>query len=245
MKNILIVGATSAMAAACARRWSDGGARFYLVGRNADKLTQVADDLVGRGAEAKTLALDMNQFERHAELVSTAFAWLGHVDIVLIAHGTLPDQTACERDAELALREFSNNGLSVISLLTHLANAMEAQGSGSIGVISSVAGDRGRASNYLYGSAKSAVTTFCSGLRVRLLKAGVHLTTIKPGFVATPMTQGLALPAALVATPEQVAVDITRALNRGQAVLYTRWFWRYIMLIIIHLPDVLFRRMKL
>lgn len=245
MKNILIVGATSAIAAACARHWCVGGARFFLVGRSPDKLRQVADDLAGRGAEVHAFELDMNRLEHHARLVQDAFAWLGRVDIALIAHGTLPDQKACEQDAELAIREFTSNGLSVISLLTHLANPMEAQGCGSIGVISSVAGDRGRPSNYLYGSAKSAVTAFCGGLRARLFKAGVNLTTIKPGFVDTPMTKGLPLPAPLVATPEQVAADIAKAMGAGKGTLYTRWFWRYIMLIIIHIPDRIFRKMSL
>lgn len=245
MKNILIVGATSAIAAACARHWCAGGARFFLVGRSPDKLRQVADDLAGRGAEVHAFELDMNRLEHHARLVQDAFAWLGRVDIALIAHGTLPDQKACEQDAELAIREFTSNGLSVISLLTHLANPMEAQGCGSIGVISSVAGDRGRPSNYLYGSAKSAVTAFCGGLRARLFKAGVNLTTIKPGFVDTPMTKGLPLPAPLVATPEQVAADIAKAMDAGKGTLYTRWFWRYIMLIIIHIPDRIFRKMSL
>lgn len=245
MPNILIIGATSAIAAACARRWCAPDSRFFLVGRSPDKLQQVADDLRARGASAQVLALDLNLLDRHAQVIADALAYLGRIDIALIAHGTLPDQKACEQDAALALTEFTSNGLSVISLLTHLANPMEAQGAGCIGVISSVAGDRGRPSNYLYGSAKSAVTAFCSGLRARLYKAGVHLTTIKPGFVDTPMTRGLPLPAPLVATPEQVAKDIVKALESGTGTLYTRWFWRYIMLIIIHIPDRIFRRLSL
>lgn len=245
MKNILIVGATSAIAAACARRWCENGTRFYLVGRNGDKLRQVADDLRARGGEVQTTELDLNELNRHATLLTEAFAWLGRVDIALIAHGTLPDQKACEQDAERAIHEFSSNGLSVISLLTHLANRMEAQQTGSIGVISSVAGDRGRPSNYLYGSAKSAVAAFCSGLRARLSKAGVNVTTIKPGFVDTPMTRDLTLPAALTATPEQVANDIAKALATSKGIVYTRWFWRYIMLIIIHIPERIFRRLSL
>lgn len=245
MKNILILGATSAIATACARRWCEGGARFHLVGRTAEKLRQVADDLSVRGALVKTYELDLNVLESHAGLMLEAFEWLGRIDVVLIAHGTLPNQKACEQDAELAIHEFTSNGLSVISLLTHLANPMEAQGSGSIGVISSVAGDRGRPSNYLYGSAKGAVSIFCSGLRARLFKTGVNLTTIKPGFVDTPMTKGLPLPGILVATPDQVAADIVKAIDSGKNVLYTRWFWRYIMLAIIHIPDRIFRKMNI
>lgn len=245
MKNIFIIGATSAIAAACARRWCGSGARFYLVGRTSDKLRQVVDDLSARGAEVKTCQLDLNVLDSHAGLMLEAFEWLGRIDVVLIAHGTLPDQKACEQDATLAIREFISNGLSVISLLTHLANLMEAQGFGSIGVISSVAGDRGRPSNYLYGSAKSAVTAFCSGLQARLFKADVNLTIIKPGFVDTPMTKGLSLPGILVATPDQVAADIIKGIDSGKSVLYTRWFWRYIMLAIIHIPDRIFRKMKI
>ena len=244
MKNILIVGATSAIAAACARRWCEGGARFYLVGRSADKLRQVADDLSARGAEVHTCELDLNFLESHASLVREAFAWLGRVDVVLVAHGTLPDQKACEQDAELAIREFTSNGLSVISLLTHLANPMEAQGSGSIGVISSVAGDRGRPSNYLYGSAKSAVTAFCGGLRARLFKAGVNLTTIKPGFVDTPMTAAFKK-GALWAKPDQIAKGILRAVDGRRAVVYLPSFWRPIMMVIASIPEFIFRVIKL
>jgi short-subunit dehydrogenase len=178
-------------------------------------------------------------------MLDACYAALGQVDIALIAHGTLPDQKACEQDAQLAIQEFTNNGLSVIALLTELANRMEAQKSGCIAVISSVAGDRGRPSNYLYGAAKGAVTGFCSGLRARLFKSGVHVLTIKPGFVDTPMTQGLALPKLLLVTPDKVAQDIVRAVEKRRDTLYTPWFWRLIMLIIIHIPGALFKRLGL
>jgi decaprenylphospho-beta-D-erythro-pentofuranosid-2-ulose 2-reductase len=245
MKNILIVGATSAIATACARRWSGMGTYFFLVGRNAEKLGQVAGDLAARGAAVYTHALDLNRFDQYATMLNACYAELPQVDIALVAHGTLPDQKACEQNAELAVQEFTNNGLSVIALLTHLANRMETQGKGIIAVISSVAGDQGRPSNYLYGSAKSAVTTFCSGLRARLYKAGVHVLTIKPGFVDTPMTQGLPLPKALVVSPDKVAGDIIRAVEKHRDTLYTPWFWRFIMLIIIHIPGTIFKRMGL
>jgi decaprenylphospho-beta-D-erythro-pentofuranosid-2-ulose 2-reductase len=243
--NILIVGATSAIAIACARKWLEGETVFYLVGRNGDRLGQVASDLAARGALVHTNMLDLNTFDRHSAMLDDCFSKLGRVDIVLVAHGTLPDQPACEQDPKLAIREFSGNGLSVIALLTDLANRMEAQKSGCIAVISSVAGDRGRASNYLYGAAKSAVTVFCSGLRGRLSRSGVQVLTIKPGFVDTPMTQGLALPKLLLATPDKVATDIVKAVDRRRDTLYTPWFWRFIMLIIIHIPNAIFKRMSL
>ena len=245
MQQILVIGATSAIATACARRWVEQGAAFFLVGRSAEKLGQVADDLAAMGATVRTHLLDLNRFDQHASMLDACYATLGQVDIALIAHGTLPDQKACEQDAQLAVQEFTNNGLSVIALLTDLANRMEAQKSGCIAVISSVAGDRGRPSNYLYGAAKGAVTDFCSGLRARLFKSGVHVLTIKPGFVDTPMTQGLALPKLLLVTPDKVAQDIVRAVEKRRDTLYTPWFWRFIMLIIIHIPGALFKRLGL
>jgi short-subunit dehydrogenase len=187
----------------------------------------------------------MNSFALHAKALDECVGKLGIPDIVLVAHGTLPDQAACEKDAELTLREISSNGLSVIALLTLVANHMEGRGAGTIAVISSVAGDRGRASNYVYGAAKSAVSAFCEGLRGRLFGAGVHVLTIKPGFVDSPMTRGLALPALLVASPERVAADILNAIDRKTDTLYTPWFWAPIMLVIKALPSMIFKRLKL
>lgn len=245
MTNVAVFGATSAIATSCARRWAMQGAAFFLVGRTAEKLDQVAGDLITRGATVQTHVLDLSHFDQHAAMLDACYATLGQVDIALIAHGTLPDQKACEQDAQQAVQEFTNNGLSVIALLTDLANRMEVQKSGCIAVISSVAGDRGRPSNYLYGAAKGAVTDFCSGLRGRLFKAGVQVLTIKPGFVATPMTRGLPLPKLLVATPDKVAQNIVRAVEKRRDTLYTPWFWRLIMLIIIHLPEPIFKRLGL
>lgn len=246
MKKIVIIGATSAIAMACARLWATEQAEFFLVGRDTEKLRQTSDDLIARGAAAAhTHALDLNHFDVHSAMLDTCFSTLGRVDVVLIAHGTLPDQAACEKDVDLALREFSSNGLSVIALLILLANRMEAQGSGTIAVISSVAGDRGRPSNYLYGTAKAAVTTFCEGLRARLLKSGVHVVTIKPGFVDTPMTKELPLPGLLVTSPEQVAKDIHKAIRRKSNSIYTPYFWAAIMFLIKAIPSSIFKKLKL
>ena len=246
MKKIVIVGATSAIAMACARLWAAEQAEFFLVGRDTEKLRQIADDLNARGASAAhTHTLDLNQFDAHPAMLETCFSILGRVDIALFAHGTLPDQKACENDVAIALHEFSTNGLSVIALLTLLANRMEVQGSGTIAVISSVAGDRGRPSNYLYGTAKAAVTTFCAGLRARLFKSGVHVLTIKPGFVDTPMTQGLPLPGLLVASAERVATDIHRAIRRKSNSIYTPYFWVPIMFMIKAIPNAVFKKLRL
>jgi decaprenylphospho-beta-D-erythro-pentofuranosid-2-ulose 2-reductase len=243
--GVVIMGATSAIASACARKWAEKGARFFLVGRNSEKLQQVSSDLVARGASAVTThLLDFNQFAGHHGMLDACYGALGQIDIALIAHGSWPDQKACERDADLALREFSNNALSVISLLTQLANRMQAHGSGTIAVISSVAGDRGRSSNYLYGSAKAAVSTFSEGLRTRLCRSGVHVLTVKPGLVDTPMIQGRSLPKFLVATPEKVARDIVRAVACKKNAIYTPSFWAAIMMIVRCLPFPIFKRIK-
>ena len=246
MKRILLIGATSAIASACARLWVAQGARFFLVARDAEKLQALAADLGVRGAESVgTFAMNAEDTSKHGEMLDSALQRLGQVDIALIAHGTLPDQRACEADANLTLREFAINGTSVIALLTVLATQLEQQRSGALAVITSVAGDRGRPSNYVYGSAKAAVSVFCEGLRARLFKAGVSLTDIRPGFVATPMTEGLPLPALLVAQPEQVARRIVAGIDRRVDVLYAPGLWRWIMLIIRHIPGNVFKRLKL
>ncbi len=246
MKKVLIVGATSAIAAACARIWAGQGAALFLVGRSPEKLRSLADDLAVRGAKSvHRLEADANDLPAQAAAVESAARAMGGLDIALIAHGSLPDQAACEADASVMLREIATNGTSVLAWLTVLGNHFEQQGSGAIGVITSVAGDRGRPSNYVYGSAKAAVQAFCEGLRARLFRAGVSLTDIRPGFVATPMTQGLKLPAALVAQPAAVARRITSGIERKVDVLYTPAYWAFIMLVIRSIPRAVFKRLKL
>lgn len=245
MQQVLIIGATSAIAEATARRFAAHGAALVLVARNATRLDAIARDLEVRGAaRVATATLDVNDLAAHAGVLDAAWQHLGDVDVVLVAHGTLPDQAACERSVDTAMAEFATNATSTIALLTALALRMESRRGGTIAVISSVAGDRGRASNYLYGSAKAAVTSFLSGLRQRLGPAGVNVLTIKPGFVDTPMTRefkkGLAW-----AKPDTVARGIMRAIDARRGVAYLPWFWSPIMLAIRHVPEPLFRRMKL
>ena len=246
MKGILIIGGTSAIAVACARLWAAQGCRLFLVARNTEKMEQTAADLRARGAGAvTTFCMDAADLDAHAPMLDACVAALGQVDITLIAHGTLPDQKACEQDVQLALRELVNNGCSVIALVIRLANLLEAQCCGSLGVISSVAGDRGRPSNYVYGTAKAAVSTFLEGLRPRLFKAGVHVTDIRPGFVATPMTRHLDLPALLVARPDTVAARIVKAIERHDDTVYVPGYWALIMLAIRSIPQPIFKRMHL
>jgi decaprenylphospho-beta-D-erythro-pentofuranosid-2-ulose 2-reductase len=244
MTNVLIVGATSAIAQATATRYAAEGARFFLVGRNAGKLAAVAEDLGVRGAAgAETYTLDVTAIERHAEMLDAATKALGTVDAVLIAHGTLGDQQASEAFVEETLREWDTNCTSVIALLTLLANHFERQRHGVIAVITSVAGDRGRRSNYVYGAAKAALNTFLQGLRGRLSAANVRVVTIKPGFVDTPMTAHLPK-GMLFASPERVGADIHRAMTKGPDVLYTPWFWRYIMMIVKAIPEPIFKKLS-
>lgn len=244
-ERLLVIGATSAIATAVARRYAQRAARIGLIGRRADALEALAADLRVRGAaEVDTWVLDANDIARHADCLDAAWQRFGGFDHVLLAHGVLPDQAQCQASVAAALASFDTNARSVLALLTELANRFERQGSGVIGVISSPAGDRGRASNYVYGAAKAAVTALSSGLRHRLAGKGVRVITILPGFVDTPMTA--AFPKGpLWATPEKVAADIDRALAHGFGSIYTPWFWRWIMLIVRHIPERLFVRTKL
>ncbi len=244
-QRILIIGAASAIAEAAARQWAGRGAALFLVARNAAKLETIAADLRVRGAASVAVqAMDATDTAAHAAMLDAAVAALGGIDAALIAHGTLPDQKACEASVELTLQEIDNNGLSVIALATRLANLMEAQGSGSLAVISSVAGDRGRQSNYVYGAAKGMVTRFLQGLRNRLAKKGVQVLTIKPGFVDTPMTAAFKK-GALWAQPEDVARGILAAIDKGRDEVYLPGFWRLIMLVIRHIPERIFKKLSL
>lgn len=245
MRKTLIIGATSAIAQATARRLAESGEALFLVARNPDKLAAMADDLKVRGAAAvQTEVLDVLDYDRHKVVVNAAIESLDGLTLALIAHGTLPDQKACEQSFELTQREFQINALSTISLLTHLASYFEERGQGTIAVISSVAGDRGRQSNYVYGSAKGALTIFLQGLRNRLHKAGVTVLTVKPGFVDTPMTvdfkKGI-----LWEKPDRVAKSILYAVRKRRDVAYIPWFWRYIMLAIKVTPEAAFKRLNL
>lgn len=245
MRRILIMGATSAIAEATAREFAALGAALFLVGRDSARLSAIADDLRLRGASQVDMqVMDARALDDYPQLVDAASACLGGLDTALIAHGTLSDQAAAQASIALLDDEFRVNALSQMALCTVLGNRFEAQGHGCIAVISSVAGDRGRQSNYVYGAAKAAVTAFTSGLRQRLHLKGVVVLTIKPGFVDTPMTAAFRK-GPLWATPAQVARAIVRAIQQRRAVLYTPWFWWPIMLIIRHLPEALFRRLRL
>lgn len=244
--RIAVFGATSAIAQAVARIYAARGARLFLVGRDAAKLAAVRDDLVARGAKQADIATaDLAAMDAHSALVDDAATALGGIDAALIAHGVLPDQARCQASFADARRSLDLNFTSAASLAHELANRFEKRRMGTIAVIGSVAGDRGRQSNYVYGAAKGALAIYLQGLRHRLHASGVKVLTIKPGFVDTPMTA--AFPKGpLWAGPEQVARDIVRAMDRGTSgEIYVPFFWRAIMAIIKAVPERLFVRTKL
>jgi len=246
MKTILVIGATSAIACACARIWASRGERLILVARDLDRLELLAADLTVRGAvKVDCVQLDLDDLDRHELVLNRIIADYPSIDVSLIAVGVLPEQQACSLDASLAVKQFQTNAVSVMAMLTSLVQRLVKQGHGAIGVITSVAGDRGRPSNFYYGSAKAALSVFCAGLRASLFKQGLTVTDIRPGFVATPMTAGLLLPRKLVSTPERVATDIVRAVERGQSVCYTPGYWYAIMWVIRQIPDFIFKRLNL
>ena len=245
VKKILVIGANSAIAEHCLRIWADRGDALYLVARNEACLSVTAADLKVRGAaQTDTYCTDLNDMDCHATLLDAAETAMGGIDTVLIAHGTLSNQKSCEQSVEETLAEIKTNALSIISLLTLIANRFEAKRAGTIAVISSVAGDRGRASNYVYGSAKAMVATFASGLRQRLHKSNVSVVTIKPGFVDTPMTaefkKGL-----LWAKPGAVAANIVKAIDTKKSEVYAPAFWWVVMLVIKAIPTRVFKEIKL
>lgn len=243
--KLLIIGATSALAHEAAKCFARDGAELFLVGRTPEKLEVITSDLKVRGAQrVETCLLDLSDLSRHQELWDQVLATLGELDMVLIAHGTLGDQRKCEQSVAETLKEFNNNCLSVISLLTISANYFEQRRRGCIAVISSVAGDRGRKSNYVYASAKAAQTVFLQGLRNRLFSSGVTVVTVKPGFVVTPMTAHMKS-GILAASARAVGQGIYEAMKKKNDVVYLPWFWRPIMFIVKSIPESLFKRLSL
>lgn len=242
--NVLIIGAGSAIAVATARLYAARGCKLFLVARNAQRLEELAKDLQVRGAaRVGQHTLDVLDHDKHADAVSAARSFLESVDIALICHGSLPEQEITETDFNAAKRELDVNGLSVISLITALSALMKQQGTGTLAAVTSVAGDRGRQPNFVYGAAKSMVSTYLQGLRGRLLPHGVHVIDIRPGLVDSPMTARFEK-GVLWSTPELVAGNIVKAIDRKRHTVYTPGYWRIIMAIVRSIPDVIFKRLK-
>lgn len=243
MQRVLIIGATSAIAMAMARLLAAAGDQLVLAGRNEERLQVLAQDLRARGAGA----VEVHHFDAQTEMNYASFAgqvWGAGLDMMLIAHGSLPEQMQVQDDPVATQRELQVNALSAVAMLAAFAGRFEANRKGSIVVISSVAGDRGRQSNYVYGAAKATLTVYLQGLRNRLSKHGVNVLTVKPGFVDTPMTAGFNK-GLLWAQPESIAGGILAAVKKGRAEVYLPWFWRYIMMVIKLIPEWLFIKLSL
>jgi decaprenylphospho-beta-D-erythro-pentofuranosid-2-ulose 2-reductase len=244
-RRVLVLGATSAIAIAVMRRLARPETHFFLVARSREKLHAVAQDLLVRGAGAVDMVvMDLDDTAAHPRMLSSAAERLGRIDMALLAHGVLGEQSAAEQSYDIAERILLTNFLSPVSLITWLAAYFEREGSGVLAVISSVAGDRGRKSNYVYGSSKAALNAFLQGVRNRVDRHGVQVLTVKPGFVATPMTAHIEKNA-LFATPDQVAAGILQAVRRRRDVVYVPFFWRPIMAIIKAVPERIFKSKNL
>ena len=245
MKNVVIFGATSAIAHQTAIKYAMQEAHLTLVGRDIKKLEAVKGDILTRfKTEIDLVTQDAENFESHGEFLKELHEKLGTIDVFLVAHGTLPEQEEIQDSPSEIMKEFKINALSVFSLTTVMAEIMEEQGHGTIAVISSVAGDRGRMSNYVYGAAKGAVSTFLQGLRNRMSHKGVHVLTIKPGFVDTPMTKDVDKNF-LFASAKQVGNGIYNAIESKKDVVYLPPFWKLIMMIIKLVPESIFKKLKM
>lgn len=243
MSYVLIIGARSDIARATAREYAKHGHDLYLAARNASELQEFANDITVRNQRTvKTVELDILNYDSHYSF----YEQLEEKPLgVICAVGYLGEQQKSQSNVTEAQRIIDTNYTGVVSLLNIIANDFEKRKSGFIVGISSVAGDRGRKSNYTYGSAKAALTAYLSGLRNRLYDSQVHVMTVKPGFVATKMTKEMDLPEKLTAQPEEVARDIYSAQQKNKNILYTKWIWRWVMLIIKTIPEFQFKKMSI
>jgi short-subunit dehydrogenase len=244
-KRILVLGATSGIAEATCRIWADRGESLYLVGRNADKLAAVAADMRTRGASyVDTAVADLDNTASHPEMLAHAINSLAGLDVAYLAHGVLGDQLKAERTFEEAGKILHTNFTAPVSLLTWLANYCAQRHAGTLAVISSVAGDRGRKSNYVYGSSKAGLSAFLAGLRNRIDREGVKVMTIKPGPVKTAMTQSMK-GSQKFADVDAVAATIVKAIDKGVDELYVPGIWRIIMAVIQIIPESVFKKLNL
>jgi len=245
MRKIIVLGATSGIALEIQRQLAQTGHELLLVARSPQRLAEVQTDLIIRGArQVLTYAADLASVQQHGAVFAFARCMLPDFDTVLLAYGSMHDQKDSEASVDVLLEELQVNYVSATAILTLFAADLERRRTGCLAAITSVAGDRGRRSNYVYGSAKGALSLFLQGLRSRLHPAGVRVITIKPGPVQTSMTDHLPN-SRRFADPEQVARDIVRALERRSPdVLYTPKIWRYVMGAVRHIPEGVFKRLS-
>lgn len=243
MSYVLIIGAKSDIAKAVAREYAKNGYDLYLAGRNIKELDNFVTDLKVRSKQQiKSIECNILDFKNHEKI----YKQLEEKPLgVITAVGLLGEQVQAQSEFEHANTIINTNYTGLVSFLNLVANDFEQRKSGFVVGISSVAGDRGRKSNYIYGSAKAALTTYLSGLRNRLVSANVHVLTVKPGFVATQMTKDMDLPEKLTAQPKNIAEDIFNAQQKNKNILYTKWQWRWIMLIIKSIPEFIFKKLSI
>lgn len=242
-QTIAILGATSALAKEYARLHCEENTSLILVGRNVQVLSEIKADLLARGAaDVQVYVHDFEDLELLPKLIDSIFQNM--VDVVLVAYGTLPDQNQSRSSLEYLIKHHTVNSTSMISCASLVAKRMRMQLKGTIAVITSVAGDRGKKSNYYYGAAKASVSVFLQGLRQDLYSDGVHVVDIKPGFVDTPMTKDFPK-GPLWSKPTCVAKGIDRAIKKGRNTAYLPCYWRYIMCVIKSIPECMFKKMEM
>lgn len=243
IQNILILGANSDIAQALSQKFASEGHHILLAARSSSQLSHAVSDLnIRYSVEAYAVDFDAVHFQNHKEFYEQLPL---KPDVVISVFGYLGNQAHAFENFNEAHQIIDVNYTGAVSILNIAANDMCKRGSGSIIGISSVAGDRGRQSNFIYGSAKAAFTAYLSGLRNYAFHYGVHVITVKPGFVQTKMTADLALNPKLTAKPEQVANDVYNAWLKKKNSIYTLWFWKYIMLIIKSIPEGVFKKLKM
>ena len=240
----IILGASSSVGRAFARQAAAKGADVVLAGRDTEDLARTAQDILARfDVSATAFPFDADDYDTHEALANALNERQAPFGIFLL-FGTMPEQSAIDANFDLAVQTINVNYLGAVSILSRLAAKLEADGSGRVVVMSSVADDRGRLKNYVYGSAKAGLNAYLQGLRARLCRSGVSVTTVKTGFIDTDMTFG-APGLFLVATPDACAEACLTSAEKGRDVAYFPWFWRYIMLIIRHIPEKIFKRMSI
>jgi decaprenylphospho-beta-D-erythro-pentofuranosid-2-ulose 2-reductase len=241
--TVLLLGATSDMAIALVRQFGSCGHDLQLAGRDGEQLHILANDTKIRyNVSVDVLELDALNFASHQVIYSSLAK---KPDIAILIFGYLGDHQRAIHDWSEAEKILSTNYIGAVSILNEIANDFEKRKFGTIVGISSVAGDRGRMSNYLYGSAKAGLTAYLSGLRNRLFHSGVHVLTVKPGFVRTKMTESLKLPPLVTADPGQVAKKIYSAIEKKKNLIYVLPVWAILMLLIRSIPEFVFKKMKL
>lgn len=241
--NLLMLGAKSDIAKEVAKEFAKSGFNLTLAARKVEELSEFKKDLEIRfEVEVDLVEFDITEFDKHKSFYESLKT---KPDVVLVAAGYMPNQKEAEKDFSKALNAINVNYTGAVSILEIVANDFEKRKRGTIIGISSVAGDRGRKANYIYGSSKAGFSAYLSGLRNRLFESGVDVITIKPGFVATKMTKHLDLPQKLTATPSEIAKGIFKAYKKKKDVVYLKPIWRFIMCIIIHIPEKIFKRLSI